>query len=340
VGRWGIDARGTPALAAEVSRLAALLGSVDAAPDVLVARGVKRDTQTGRPSAYRYGARARLAQQSANTAVEDRVAGRRVGVSREGGRRPLRDTQRGPKTQTGRWRDTGAGRASPVRMGYVVATEGQRGARLAPVLDAMRQGPEAGVALLRPSWPRLGITQAAQGLGIADGAPWLWHRGPLLVWALGWAAAQGHERLAFEHAAPHRGQVAALRTDWRAQARRRGRHQQRRGGRRGPVAQVMAAVRDLCRGRNRQALRPPRDSFVKPQSRMGYAERMALPLPIGSGAIERTVRRGVNLRLKGPSLFWCRASAEAMLLLRSYDKAGRWNLVKRMATAHLALLEA
>jgi hypothetical protein len=65
---------------------------------------------------------------------------------------------------------------------------------------------------------------------------------------------------------------------------------------------------------------------------------MALKLPIGSGAMESTVRRVVNLRWKGPSLCWCRASAEAILLLRSYYKAGRWNLLKRMATAYLALL--
>ena len=67
---------------------------------------------------------------------------------------------------------------------------------------------------------------------------------------------------------------------------------------------------------------------------------MAMQMPIGSGAIESTVRRVVNLPLKGASIFWCRASAEAILLLRSYYKAGRWNLLKRMATSHLALLEA
>ena len=76
------------------------------------------------------------------------------------------------------------------------------------------------------------------------------------------------------------------------------------------------------------------------QHRMAYAQLMALKLPIGSGAIESAVRRVVNLRLKGPSLFWCRASAEAILLLRSYYKAGRWNMLKRMATSHLALLAA
>jgi hypothetical protein len=83
----------------------------------------------------------------------------------------------------------------------------------------------------------------------------------------------------------------------------------------------------------------PRAYFARNQSRMGYAKLIAMKLPIGSGAIESTVRRVVNLRLKGPSLFWCRANAEAILLLRSYYKAGRWNMLKRMATSHLALLE-
>src|SRR5207237_1561309 len=135
-------------------------------------------------------------------------------------------------------------------------------------------------------------------------------------------------------------QVAGLRTDWSAQARRRWRTHQRRLWLRGQVEQVIAAVRALCRGRNRQAIRTQRDSCIKNQSRRAYAKLLALKLPSGSGAIASTVRRVVNLRLKGPSMFWCRASAEALLLLRSYYKAGRWNLLKHMATSHRALLEA
>jgi hypothetical protein len=154
------------------------------------------------------------------------------------------------------------------------------------------------------------------------------------------AAEQGHELLDFSHAAQPLGQVAALRQDWSAQARSRWRNHQRRLLLQGQVEQVIAAVRDLCRGRNSKAIRTHRDSFVKNQGRMASAKRMAMPLPIGSGAIESTVRRVINLRLKGPSIFWCRASAEAVWLLRSYDKAGRWNLLKRMATSPLALLQA
>src|SRR6266436_707960 len=336
----GIYDRCTPALASEVSLLAAMLGSLAEAQDVLAARGVEVDTKTVRLIAYRYAARARLAQQIENTAFEDTVAGRRVVISSDGGRLRLRETKRGPKTKKGRRRYTGAWREPKVLIVYVVDAEGKRDASFAPFIDATLKGPAAVFALLRTYLQRLEITQADHVLFIADGAPWIWKRVPLLVHALGLAAEQVHELLDFYHAVQHLGQVAALRKDWSAQARTRWRTQQRHLLLRGEVEQVIAAVRSICRGRHSKAIRTHREYFIRNQSRMAYAKLIAMKLPIGSGAIESTVRRVVNLRLKGPSIFWCRASAEAILLLRSYYKAGRWNLLKHMATSHQALLEA
>jgi hypothetical protein len=223
---------------------------------------------------------------------------------------------------------------------FVVDAVGKREASFAPVIDATLQGPDAVFALLRTYLQRLEITQADQVLFIADGAPWIWKRVPRLVHALGLTAEQVHELLDFYHTAQRLGQVAALRKDWSAKARTRWRTQQRHLLLQGEVAQVIAAVQVLCRGRNSKAIRTHLNYLIKHQSRMAYAKLTALKLPIGSGAIESTVRRVVNLRLKGPSIFWCRASAEAILLLRSYYKAGRWNLLKHMATSHRALLEA
>src|SRR3989449_7983039 len=77
----GIYDRCTPALASEVSLLAAMLGSLAEAQDVLAARGVALDTKTVRLIAYRYAARARLEQQIERPAFEDTVAGRRVGIN-------------------------------------------------------------------------------------------------------------------------------------------------------------------------------------------------------------------------------------------------------------------
>jgi len=55
----GMYDRCTPALAAEVSLLAAMLGSLHEAHDVLANQGVELDTKTVRLIAYRYAARAR-----------------------------------------------------------------------------------------------------------------------------------------------------------------------------------------------------------------------------------------------------------------------------------------
>jgi hypothetical protein len=335
----GIYDRCTPALAAEISLLAAMLGSLDEARDVLAQRGVALDIKTLRLIAYRYAARARVVQQIEGVELDDTVSGRRVVISTDGGRIRLRETKRGPKTKKGRRRYTGAWREPKVLIIYAVDAEGKREASFAPMIDATLRGPDAVFALLRTYLQRLQITQADQMLFIADGAPWIWKRAPLLVQALGLAMEQVHELLDFYHAAEHLGKVAALRKDWSAKARSRWRNQQRRLLLQGQVKQVIAAVRDLCRGRNSKEIRKHRDYLIKNQSRMAYAKLTALKLPIGSGAIESTVRRVVNLRLKGASIFWCRASAEAILLLRSYYKAGRWNLLKRMATSHLTLLE-
>jgi hypothetical protein len=73
---------------------------------------------------------------------------------------------------------------------------------------------------------------------------------------------------------------------------------------------------------------------------MDYARLKANHWPIGSGAAESAIRRVINLRLKGPGNFWHREHTEAMLMLRAYYKAGRWNLLKNMATSHLSVMVA
>jgi hypothetical protein len=47
-------------------------------------------------------------------------------------------------------------------------------------------------------------------------------------------------------------------------------------------------------------------------------------VPRGSGAIESTIRRVINLRLKGASVFWEAANAEAVIQLRAAVLSGRW----------------
>jgi len=47
-------------------------------------------------------------------------------------------------------------------------------------------------------------------------------------------------------------------------------------------------------------------------------------VPMGSGAIESTIRRVLNLRLKGSGIYWTEDNAEAIFQLRAAVVSGRW----------------
>ena len=108
----------------------------------------------------------------------------------------------------------------------------------------------------------------------------------------------------------------------------------------GEAAAVVEDVQAICRGRNSKAIKTERDYFVRNQHRLAFPAVKALNLPIGSGAIESSIRRVVNLRLKGPCTFWYRENAAKMIMLRSYYKSGRWNQMKSMANSHFSVLAA
>ena len=57
-------------------------------------------------------------------------------------------------------------------------------------------------------------------------------------------------------------------------------------------------------------------------------------VPLGSGAIESTIRRVINLRLKGNSIYWTEENAEAVFQLRAAVVSGRWEeIVERTREA-------
>ncbi len=49
--------------------------------------------------------------------------------------------------------------------------------------------------------------------------------------------------------------------------------------------------------------------------------------------MKSAIRRAIILCLNGPGIFWHEDTAEAMLMIRSYSKARRWNERAKMACA-------
>jgi hypothetical protein len=74
------------------------------------------------------------------------------------------------------------------------------------------------------------------------------------------------------------------------------------------------------------------------EERLNYAEILAHQLPIGSGAIESSIRQFINLRMKGNSKFWLKQNAEIMLHLRCQWIAGGWhNFCNSIFTSFICL---
>ena len=144
----GIYDRCPPKLASDARRAVAMLSSLAEASAQRRSDGIALDIKTLRSTAYRYAARARAAQQRAACGLLDRVTGKRVVVSLDGGRVRVRRKKRGPKTKKGRNRFHTDGKAPKLRILYVVGDAGRPAQTWAPIIDGTLRGPEAVFALL------------------------------------------------------------------------------------------------------------------------------------------------------------------------------------------------
>ncbi len=89
----------------------------------------------------------------------------------------------------------------------------------------------------------------------------------------------------------------------------------------------------LCRGKRGKLWRRERDYLLRNASagHLNYGLARPQKLPNGSGIIESTVRRVLNLRMKGASIYWTKDHAEDMILLRAYYKSGYWQVLENKA---------
>lgn len=330
---WGVHDRCTAGIVSEVSKLVAMLGSLEEVEQVLFDRGRPLDFKTIRAIAYRFATRARAAQHVGSLNWGETVAGRRVVLSTDGGRLRIRTTKRGPKTAKGRNRYRTDWREPKLLIIYVVNEKGQMDRDFLSVIDGTLGGPDAIFKLMEFYLRELEIGTADKILFVADGARWIWKRAGLLLRRLGIKPEQVNELVDFYHAVEHLGKIAALQRRWTVKERQHWIGRQRRRLLKGSIEEVQGAIDVLCGPRSGKALRRERDYFKRNagKGRMDYARVAAAKMPIGSGAIESAIRRVVNLRLKGASIYWHKSSAEAVLLLRSYYKAGRWNHLERQA---------
>ena len=329
----GVCDHTTPALASEVAQLAAALSSFEDAQARLGQMGVAMSIRRIANVAYHFAQRARSRQEVDGMGIEGSLAGKRVVISTDGGRLRVRRDKRGKKTKKGRSRYRTDWREPKLLVIYVVDEKGRIAQEFAPVIDGTLQGPDEVFRLLEFYLRELQINQATEILFIADGAKWIWQRVTTLWQRLGLTGVRCRELVDFYHVVEHVYALAALNTSWRARERKRWATRQRRRLWRGELEAFTKEVERLCHGKRGKGWNRERDYLLRNAraGRLDYAKARRAKMPMGSGSMESAVRRVINLRLKGPGIFWHEDHAEQMLLLRAYYKSKHWQVLTNKA---------
>ena len=289
-----------------------MLSSFEETHRALTEQHVDLNINTIRHIAKRFAQRAKLSQQIEDFSQSETLAGRRVIVSTDGGRIRIRKDKRGPRTSKGRRRYTTHWREPKLLIIYTVDENGRMDRSFAPFIEGTLKGPDAIFGLIRFHLSRLSCHLADKMLFVADGARWIWNRIGALVKSLGMNPARVYELVDFYHAVEHLCKFAELKKNWKAAQRKRWVRKYRKLLIKGGVDKVIESISQDCRGRCSKKLAAERDYFVRNKHRMGYQFLKEQNLPNGSGAIESAIRRVVNLRLKGASIYWL-ANPPAMM---------------------------
>lgn len=329
--RLGIHYRTTPALISRVSREMAEGPSIEGVQRRLAWFGNRLDVKTiQRITKYLASAGIKWRKKWVTERVLEKApvsesfAGKRVAIGVDGGRIRIRKNRKGrlPKGKRHHRYDTDWHEPKLFSIG-ILDKHGRISRRHQPIYDGTLGNADAIFEMLEAYLSYYSIEKAEQIIFLGDGAPWIWERVSPLIERLGVDPKRVHQCLDFYHATEHLNEVLDL-VSWTKKKKKRWFRRMRSKLRKGHVNHVIAKINDLCRGRNAALIRKKNDYFIRYRDRMNYRALKSAHLPIGSGMIESTIRRVINLRLKGAGTFWLRENAEGLIFLRSYLKADRW----------------
>ncbi len=337
LGVLGIQEGKSPALVREVGRLTALLPSYEAVQHELVERGMKLNIKEVH-GIGQYAAEAALTfrkrelelyREGKLPAADGR--GKRFGAMIDGGRAKIRKTKRKQKgqgkTKTQKRRYRTDWREPKLIIVFEMDEQGcmKKGAK--PILDGTFQGPDEILEVLAMRLHQVGASQAEVVAFRADGAPWIWDRLEWVTKRLGLKKHQVSNGLDWCHAVHH--VSLALESLVDESERPRVFKKLRKWLKRGEWQKVVRELIDLmlANGLDENAPVWTEINYLERHGDAGhlaYAKFRRRKLPVGSGAIESAIRRVINLRMKGNSVFWKEENAEGMLVLRGLVLSRRW----------------
>jgi hypothetical protein len=359
--QFGIAKKVSPGLETVVSRQSALCPSFELARDELGRRGLALNLKAVRRISQQCGEKLLklrtddLTQWRAGTlASTDELAGKRVTVQIDGGRTklrgPLRKSAARQETQNedGLIISDAPGRSKPcpkqtfdaewrepkLMTIFIHDEKGRIEKKTKMTMDGTFTGPDAMAELVAMHLHRLGAAKAVSLTFVSDGAVWIWDRIEQIVACAGIPKEVAvHQVLDTCHAVHHVSLALAtlgVTVEQRMPLYRDLRSRLRNGEWKWVVKELQIFADD---DPSNTDLRTELSYLQRhgEAGRLDYADFRQHGLPLGSGAIESSIRRVINLRLKGNGIFWLEHHAEEMLQLRALVISGRWDeRVQRM----------
>ena len=323
----------TPGLADEITRQVTDSDSVRSGRAALARRGIDLGHKQTLRIVNGFGQRA-VEQRSAWIARRLEAAptsggplkGQRVVIGIDGGRIRERVQLGGRRNaKTGHHRFEAPWREPKLFTIYVVDNEGKGSEIFRPVYDGTMEDCDAVFRMLAGYLRALGAQEAKELIVVGDGAKWIWERVGPLTEAIGIEPEKVRQIVDWFHAVETIEKVADARAQWPEGEHAKWVKRAKDYLYAGDTAGLMAHFDGLGVGRRATVVNKHRDYFESNTARMQYRAFAAAGLPCGSGAIESAIRRVINLRMKGNGTFWRIENAEAMLMLRGYLKAGRFD---------------
>lgn len=352
--QFGFGKGVSPALQSRVARQAALCPSLEMARQELARSGVELDGKAVRRITYQCGEgllqlrkHQLLLWRAGELPAGNELAGLRVSVQIDGGRTKIRGplcektAQAEPTDADGLPTQDAPGRSRKTASQTFQADwrepklvtifahdeQGKMLKKSKATIDGTLLGPDAIAEIVAMHLHRLGAARALSVTFVADGAPWIWDRlARIIEWA-GLADAPTHQVLDCCHAAHHIslalaavGLTAAERLPLYREHRTLLRNGQWRR-----VVEELASLQ--AEGETNQELETEL-SYLRRHGeagRLSYVSFRRQGLPLGSGAIESSIRRVINRRLKNNATFWREENAEIMLQVRAQVVTDRWD---------------
>jgi len=263
----------------------------------------------------------------------DEFAGRRVAVQIDGGRVRLRENKKRKKSSKRRkgtrrkfdtpWREPKA---------LIIFEFDERGKMVnkqrQPLIDGTLLGPDNLAELVAFHLHRLGVARAELVVFISDGARWIWDRLEWIEQRAGLDSCKTVHVLDFCHAAHHIS-LALAALGLTGNVRKKTYIRMRKLLRQSRYGEV---VSELTKRAKRKKLQADHDVWTEirylekhgSEGHLQYVTFRRRGIPCGSGAIESTIRRVINLRLKSNAIYWLEENAEALFAIRALILCERW----------------